>query len=152
MFVSYSEVSVNVINKHVQHVGIIGAFCLSGGTLCFSVPFGGKGTEKIVALWFARGWDKGGVSTQADAMPPEKIFYVYLQKLVLRKNEMLVLFCATSATDIFTMHRINNSSFFYMNRQNLPFFKTNHWIYSFIKRDTKYNKAIDKNRSSSLKK
>ena len=130
MFVSYSEVSVNVINKHVQHIGIIGAFCLSGGggTLCFSVPFGGKGTEKIVALWFARGRDKegGAVSTQADAMPPEKIFYVYLQKLVLIKNEMLVLFCATSATDIFTIHRINNSSFFYMNRQNLSFFKTNH--------------------------
>ena len=133
---------------------VSGHFVCPGGTLRFSVPFGGKGTEKIVALWFARGRDKegGAVSTQADAMPPEKIFYVYLQKLVLIKNEMLVLFCATSATDIFTIHRINNSSFFYMNRQNLSFFKTNHWIYSFIKRDTKYKKAIDKNRNSSLKK
>ena len=32
MFVGCSEVSISVIIKHVQHIGIIRAFYLSGGT------------------------------------------------------------------------------------------------------------------------
>ena len=49
MFVSYSEVSVNVINKHVQHIGIIGAFCLSGGGLyVFQFLLGGRGQKKLL--------------------------------------------------------------------------------------------------------
>ena len=46
MFVSYSEVSVNVINKHVQHIGIIRAFCLSGGDFTFFSSFWGEGDRK----------------------------------------------------------------------------------------------------------
>ena len=43
MFARRPEISISVIVKHVQHVGIISAFCLRGGT------------EKIAGLWFARG-------------------------------------------------------------------------------------------------
>ena len=39
----------------MQNIGIIGPFCLPGGTLSFSVPSGEKGAEKIAGLWFAMG-------------------------------------------------------------------------------------------------
>ena len=42
MFAVSSEISLSVIVKHKQHIGIIRAFCLLGGT--FSVP---GATEKI---------------------------------------------------------------------------------------------------------
>ena len=45
MFVGCSEISINIIAKHVQHVGIICAFSLPGADLLnFSVP---RGTEKF---------------------------------------------------------------------------------------------------------
>ena len=50
-------------------------------------------------------------------MPPEKIVCLCLQnrrELAHRKNEILVLICATSATDMFTIHQIKNSSFTYV--------------------------------------
>ena len=33
MSVGCSEISISVIVEHVQHIGIIGAFCLPGETL-----------------------------------------------------------------------------------------------------------------------
>ena len=45
-------------------------------------------------------------------MLPEKFFCLCLQnrkKLAYKKNEILVLIWATSATDMFTIHRIKNS-------------------------------------------
>ena len=62
MFVCCSEISINDIVKHVQHVGIISACSLPwADLLSFSVS---HGTEKISGLWFAR-----NVSTQANIMP-----------------------------------------------------------------------------------
>ena len=54
MFVSYSEIKVSVIVKHMQHISIIRAFFLPGwrDLLSFSVP---GGAEKIAGLWFAWG-------------------------------------------------------------------------------------------------
>ena len=53
MFAGCSEISISVIVKHEQHIGIIRVICLPGGLiLSFSVP---GGTEKIAGLWFARG-------------------------------------------------------------------------------------------------
>ena len=53
MFVGCSEISVSVIVKHVQHIGIVRAFFLPGENLIsFSVP---EGTEKIAGLWLAKG-------------------------------------------------------------------------------------------------
>ena len=58
-----------------------GHFVCPGGTLRFSVPFGGKGTEKIVALWFARGWDKeGGRSVLRLTLCLQKKFSTYTYK------------------------------------------------------------------------
>ena len=49
---------------------------------------------------------------------PRKFFFCSClknrRKLAHRKNEILVLFCAMSATDMFTIHRIENSSFVYV--------------------------------------
>ena len=62
MLAGCSEISISVIVKHVQHIGIIRAFCLPGGggdLLSFSLH---GGTKKIAGLWFAG----GGISTQAD--------------------------------------------------------------------------------------
>ena len=44
MFVSYSEIKISVIVKHMQHISIIRAFFLPGwrDLLSFSVPGGGK--------------------------------------------------------------------------------------------------------------
>ena len=48
MFVGCSEISISVIVKHVQQIGIVRAFCLPGENLIsFSVP---EGTEKIAGL------------------------------------------------------------------------------------------------------
>ena len=45
MFADCSEISINVIVKHLQHVGIIWTCSLPGmGLLSFSVP---GGTEKL---------------------------------------------------------------------------------------------------------
>ena len=60
MFVSYSEVRVNVINKHVQHVGIIGAFCLSGGLYVFQFLLGGRGQKKLLRCGLLGDGTKGG--------------------------------------------------------------------------------------------
>ena len=60
MFVSCSEISKSVTVKHMQHVGIIRAFCLPAGLAVFQCLGGQK---KNVGLWFAR-----GVSTQDDTM------------------------------------------------------------------------------------
>ena len=61
MFVGCSVVNVNVVDKHVQHVRIIGVCSLPWvDLLSFSVP---EGTEKISGLWFAR-----NISTQANTM------------------------------------------------------------------------------------
>ena len=46
------EISVSVIVKHVQHVGIISIFCLPGELTKF---FSTWGTEKIAGLWLNRG-------------------------------------------------------------------------------------------------
>ena len=61
MFAVCSEISIKVIVKHVQHVGIIWTCSLPGADLLsFLVPWA---TEKIAGFWFAR-----GISTQADTM------------------------------------------------------------------------------------
>ena len=47
----------------------------------------------------------------------EKFFCFYLQnlrKLVHRMNESLVLFCSRSATDMFAIHQMKNSSLIYV--------------------------------------
>ena len=66
MLVSCSEISISVIVKYVQHIGIIRAFCLpEGELLSFSVP---GGTEKNPdGLRFAgeKGGGGGGLSTWA---------------------------------------------------------------------------------------
>ena len=62
MFLGCSEISINFIVKHVQHVGIIWACSQPWADLSsFSVP---ALTEKIAVLWFAR-----YISTQANTMP-----------------------------------------------------------------------------------
>ena len=66
MFVDCSEISINVIIKHVHHVGIIQNCGLPGIDLLlsFSVPGrGGKGGRKncwmdMGTCWFARGINK----------------------------------------------------------------------------------------------
>ena len=52
LFVGCSEISINVIVKHVQIIGIISAFCLPEDLLSISVPWG---TNRFVGLWIARG-------------------------------------------------------------------------------------------------
>ena len=59
MFVGCSEISISVIVKHVQHVGIIRPSCLPGRT--YQV-FQYLGDRTIAGLWFTR----DGVNTQAD--------------------------------------------------------------------------------------
>ena len=62
MFVGCSEISINVVVKHVQHVGIIWACSQPWVDLSnFSVP---EWTEKIAVLWFPR-----DISTQVITMP-----------------------------------------------------------------------------------
>ena len=52
MFVGCSEISISVIVKRVQDVGIIRGFCLPGGDL-LSFSVAGE-TEKIAGSRFAR--------------------------------------------------------------------------------------------------
>ena len=52
MIIGCSEISISVIVKHVQHVGIIRAFVCLGGLNKF---FSAWGDRKIACLWFARG-------------------------------------------------------------------------------------------------
>ena len=49
MFVGCSEISISVIDIHVQHVGIIRAFCLPGGLIKLFSAWEDCG------LWFAWG-------------------------------------------------------------------------------------------------
>ena len=51
MLVGCFEISIFVIVKHVQHVGIIMNFCLLGRTFWVEKFLG----EKIVGFWFAMG-------------------------------------------------------------------------------------------------
>ena len=53
MFLGCSKISVSVIVKHVQNIGIIMAFCLPEGN-CYVFQCLG-GTENIAGLWLARG-------------------------------------------------------------------------------------------------
>ena len=63
MFVGCSEISVNVIVKHKQHVGIIWPFCLPWGD--FFIFFSAWGDrEKMLVCGL-----QGGISTQAGTMP-----------------------------------------------------------------------------------
>ena len=55
MFVGCFEISVNVVFKRVQSIGIIRAFCLPGET------FQCMGDKKLLGLL-------GGINTQADTM------------------------------------------------------------------------------------
>ena len=52
MVLGCSEISINVIVKYKQHVGIIWPFCLPGGLVHF---FSAWGERKNAGLWFARG-------------------------------------------------------------------------------------------------
>ena len=53
MFIGFSKISIGVIVKHLQHIGIIRFFLSTWvDLLSFSVP---GWTEKITGLWFARG-------------------------------------------------------------------------------------------------
>ena len=62
MLVCCSEISINDIVKHVQHVGIISACSLPWADwLSFSLP---EGTKKNSGLWFAR-----NISTLANTVP-----------------------------------------------------------------------------------
>ena len=72
MFVGSSEIRLNVIVKHVQHIG---NFVCLGDLISFSVL--GK-TEKVAGLWFA-----SGISTRADTMSNKPLlFSVVTQFLV----------------------------------------------------------------------
>ena len=53
MFVGCSKISISVTVQHVQHIGIIRAFCLPGGTYYLCQCLGGQ--KKIVGLRFTRG-------------------------------------------------------------------------------------------------
>ena len=53
MFVVCSEISISVIVKHVQHIGIIRVFCLPG--MGWGGGGGGGGGKKSAGLWFACG-------------------------------------------------------------------------------------------------
>ena len=59
MFVGCSEISVSVIGKHVQLVGIFETFCLPGDLLSFSVPGGDR--KRLLGCGLLV-----GISTQAD--------------------------------------------------------------------------------------
>ena len=65
--------------------------------------FGGEYLSPQVWTWYA--------------MPPEKLFLFTTtdrRKLAYRKNKLLVLFCTTTATAMFTIHQIKNSSLVYV--------------------------------------
>ena len=65
MLVSCSEISISVIVKYVQHIGIIRAFCLpEGELLSFSVP-GGTEKNPDVAVCWGEGGRGGGLSNWA---------------------------------------------------------------------------------------
>ena len=53
MFVGCSEIGISIIVKHVQHVGIIRAFCLPGGLVKFFQCLGRQ--KKTAGLLFVRG-------------------------------------------------------------------------------------------------
>ena len=51
MFAGCSEISISVIVKHVNHIGILRAFCLPMGLIKF---FSAWADKKIAGNWFAR--------------------------------------------------------------------------------------------------
>ena len=63
MFVGCSEISISVIVKQAQHVGIIRAFICLGGLINLSVPGGEGGQKKLLGCSLL-----GGTITQADKM------------------------------------------------------------------------------------
>ena len=65
MFVGCFEISVSVIVKHVQSIGIIRAFCLPGGIVKILSAWGG-GQKKLLGSGLVGG--EGGVSTQANTI------------------------------------------------------------------------------------
>ena len=62
MFVNCSEISINVIVKHVQHVGIIWACSLPGMDLLLSFSVPGE-TEKIAGWIGGLTGSLGGINT-----------------------------------------------------------------------------------------
>ena len=48
MSVGCSEFSISVIVEHVQHVGVIGAFCLPGGLFKFFSAWGDRKNFLVV--------------------------------------------------------------------------------------------------------
>ena len=61
MFAGRPEISINVIVKHKQHVGIIWPSCLPRGTCSFFQCLGGE--KKLLGCGLL-----GEISTQADTM------------------------------------------------------------------------------------
>ena len=55
MFVGCSEVSISVIIKHVQHIGIIRAFYLSGGTYKVFQYLNGGWQKQLLGYGFLGG-------------------------------------------------------------------------------------------------
>ena len=95
------------------------------------IGYSNEHLEERVALLYTAGHLGGAVSPQVGpgqspggdwVMPPENIFCLCLQhrtKLAPRKNEIIVLFCTTSAKKclryiMFTIHQIRNSSLVYV--------------------------------------
>ena len=83
------------------------------------------------------------------AVPPENVFCLYLQhrrKLAHRKNEILVLFCTASATDMFTINQIENSSFVYVKHVflDISLFKKCFLLHFYKKRISKkiFSKSV----------
>ena len=69
-FVGSSEIGISVTVKHVQHAGIISAFCLTGGT------------EKTAGLWFACGDTYPGRHYVSDTKAPHIFQLIYLRKMI----------------------------------------------------------------------
>ena len=65
MFIGCFEISTSVIEKHVQSIGIIRAFCLPGKTYSDFQCLGGQ--KKLLGCGLLEGGG-GVVSTQADTM------------------------------------------------------------------------------------
>ena len=87
MFVGSSEISIGVIVKHVQHIGIIRALFAWGDLLYFSVA---EGTVKIAGLWFPSGDQYPGWHFE-DVNKPQTSMSKYIEKKtkVVLKEQLL---------------------------------------------------------------